>query len=107
MQLFGYGRSDRSSKLIGGLESKETAGFRSRRGDGHDRIPVTSHNALFASYKETPVHSRARERGRVAVGGAGAAARPNAAHRRALPGRRKRSLGEVSLLWVHSSACGL
>jgi tetratricopeptide (TPR) repeat protein len=50
-QLFGYGRSDRSSTLIGGLGSKARAGFRSRRGDGHDRIPVTPHNALFASYK--------------------------------------------------------
>jgi tetratricopeptide (TPR) repeat protein len=50
-QLFGYGRSDRGSKLIVGLESEARAGFRSRRGDGHDRIPVTPHNALFASYK--------------------------------------------------------
>jgi len=55
MQLFGYGRSDRSSKLIRGLGSKKAADFRSRRGDGHDRIPVTPHNVLFPSYKKTGV----------------------------------------------------
>jgi hypothetical protein len=50
-QLFGHGRSDRSSKLIRGLESETPAGFRSRRGRGHDPAPVAAHNALFASYK--------------------------------------------------------
>jgi hypothetical protein len=62
-QLSGCGRSDRSSKLTGGLESETTAGFRSRRRDGHDQIPVTPHNALFASYKRlnvTPEAIRAR-----------------------------------------------
>ena len=38
-QLFGYGRSDRSSKLTRGLISEAAAGFRSRQGDDHDRTP--------------------------------------------------------------------
>src|SRR6516162_6345609 len=50
-QLFGYGRSDRLSKLIGGLESETAAAFRSRRRNGHDRIPITPHNAAFPTYK--------------------------------------------------------
>ena len=50
-QRFGFGRSDRSSKFTGGLGSKTPTGLWSRRGDGHDRIPITPHNALFASYK--------------------------------------------------------
>jgi hypothetical protein len=50
-QLFGYGRSDRSSKLNCGLGTETTAGFRSRQGCGHDPTPVASHNALFPSYK--------------------------------------------------------
>jgi hypothetical protein len=39
-QLFGYGRSDWSSKLTRGFGSEAPAGFRSRRGDGHDRTHV-------------------------------------------------------------------
>src|SRR5262249_52562811 len=50
-QLFGYGRSDWSAKLIRGLGSEAAAGFRSRRGDGHDRTPVAPHNAAFPTYK--------------------------------------------------------
>jgi putative tryptophan/tyrosine transport system substrate-binding protein len=50
-QLFGYGRSDRSSKLTRGLGSEKAAGSRSRRGFGHDPAPVSAHNALFPSYK--------------------------------------------------------
>jgi putative membrane protein len=46
-QLFGRWRSDRSSKLIGGLRSKTTAGFRSRRRDSHDRTSVAAHDATF------------------------------------------------------------
>jgi hypothetical protein len=68
-QLFGYGRSDRNSKLIRGLRSEAPAGFRSRRGCGHDPTPVTSHNAPFASYKAPRVHHAARRRGgRLAAG---------------------------------------
>jgi opacity protein-like surface antigen len=37
--------------LTGGLGSKTAAGFRSRRGDGHDRIPVSPHHAPLSSYK--------------------------------------------------------
>src|SRR5262245_13341344 len=55
-QLFGYGRSDRSSKLIRGLESETPAGFRARRGFGHDPAPVTPDNALFFSR-----HTKRRE----------------------------------------------
>src|SRR5262245_32210869 len=69
-QLFGYGRSDRSSKLSCGLLSETTTGFRSRRGCGHDLAPVTPHNAPFASYKTTPVHHAAWRRGSLAAGGA-------------------------------------
>jgi hypothetical protein len=50
-QLFGYGRSDRSSKLTRGLGSETPAGFRPRRGFGHDPAPVSPHNAPFPSYK--------------------------------------------------------
>src|SRR4029453_1777876 len=74
-QLFGYGRSDRSSKLTHGLESETAAGFRSRRECGHDPAPVTPHNALFSSYKTGRVHHAARRRGGcVAVRGTRAAA---------------------------------
>jgi len=34
-----------------GFESKAPAGFRSRRGDGHDRTPVAPQNAAFPTYK--------------------------------------------------------
>src|SRR6516162_1940500 len=50
-QLFGYGRSDWSAKLIRGLGSEAPAGFRSRRGNGHDRIPAASHHASFRHTK--------------------------------------------------------
>src|SRR5262245_48882076 len=74
-QLFGYGRSDRSSKFIRGLESETPAGFRARRGFGQDPAPVTPDNALFASYKTPRVHHAARRRGScVAARGARAAA---------------------------------
>src|SRR2546425_5511580 len=72
-QLFGYGRSDWSAKLIRGLGSEAPAGFRSRRGDGHDRTPVAPQNAAFPTYKAARVHHAARRRGRVAAGGARAA----------------------------------
>jgi ABC transporter substrate binding protein len=55
-QLFGFGRSDRSSKLIRGFQSKTVAGFRSRRGRCHEPTPVTPHYASFASYKTAGVH---------------------------------------------------
>jgi len=49
-QLFGYGRSDRSTKLTRGLISETPAGFRSRRGlNDDDSAPVTPHNAPFPS----------------------------------------------------------
>src|SRR5437899_9075311 len=80
-QLFGYG-SDWSAKLIRGLGSEAPAGFRSRRGDGHDRTPAASQNAAFPTYKAARVHDAARWRGgRVAARGAGAAARQAADHR--------------------------
>src|SRR5260370_36176288 len=63
-QLFGYGRSDRSSKLIRGFESETPAGFRSRRGFGHDPAPVTPDNALFASYKTPRVHHASNKNAR-------------------------------------------
>ena len=51
-QLFGYGRSDWSTKLIRGLTSEAAAGFRSRRGLSYDdSAPVTPHNAPFPTYK--------------------------------------------------------
>jgi DNA-binding transcriptional LysR family regulator len=51
-QLFGDGRSDRSSKLIRGLVTEAAAGFRSRRGLSYDdSAPVTPHNAPFPTYK--------------------------------------------------------
>ena len=50
-QLCGYGRSDRSTKLIRGLTSEAAAGFRSRRGPSHDSTFVTPHNAPFSTYK--------------------------------------------------------
>jgi hypothetical protein len=41
----------------------------------HDRTPVAPHNALFATYKTPGIHDAARRcGGRVAAGGAGAAA---------------------------------
>ena len=71
-QLFGYGRSDWSSKLIHGLGSEAPAGFRSRRGDGHDRTPVAPQNAAFPTYKAPRVHHAARRwSGRIAARGAG------------------------------------
>ena len=79
-QLFGYGRSDRSSKLTRGLLSETPAGFRSRQGDGHDRTPIAPHNALFPSYKTPPVHHAARRHGGGVAGrSAGAAGRADAA----------------------------
>jgi hypothetical protein len=59
-QLFGYGRSDRSSKLIHGLRAKTAAGFRSRRGRCREPTPVTPHYAPFASYKTAGFRRRAR-----------------------------------------------
>ena len=47
-------RSDWSSKLIHGLGSEAPAGFRSRRGDGHDRTPVALRMLLSR-------HTRRRE----------------------------------------------
>jgi hypothetical protein len=66
-QLFGYGRSDWSSKLIRGLASEAPAGFRSRRGDGHDQIPVAPHCAPFPSYKAPRVHHTGRRRARRSI----------------------------------------
>ena len=58
-QLFGYGRSDRSTKLIRGLISETPAGFRSRRGLNYDdSAPVTPHNAPFPTYKMRYFDSR-------------------------------------------------
>jgi hypothetical protein len=60
-QLFGYGRSDRSTKLTRGLISETPAGFRSRRGLSYDdSAPVTPHNAPFPTYKTPRVHHAAR-----------------------------------------------
>jgi hypothetical protein len=64
--------SNKRSKLIRGFESETPAGFRSRRGFGHDPAPVTPDNALFASYKTPRVHHAARHGGCVAARGAGA-----------------------------------
>jgi hypothetical protein len=50
------------------------AGFRSRRGDGHDRTPVAPQNGAFPTYKATRVHHAHRRRGSVAARGARAAA---------------------------------
>jgi hypothetical protein len=74
-QLFGHGRSDRSTKLTRGLISETPAGFRSRRGPSYeDSAPVTPHNAPFPTYKTPRLH-RARGRGGgVAARGAGATA---------------------------------
>ena len=59
-QLFGDGRSDRSSKLIRGLVTEAAAGFRSRRGlSNDDSAPVTPHNAPFPTHKAARVR-RAR-----------------------------------------------
>src|SRR5215831_19166867 len=75
-QLFGYGRSDRSSKLTRGLRSKAAADFRSRQRRSREPTPATSQYALFASYKAARVHFAHRRRSsRVAGRGAGAAAR--------------------------------
>ncbi len=62
-ELFGYGRSDRSSKLIRGLGSEAAAGFRSRRGRYREPTPVIPHYAPFASYKAARVHHADRRRG--------------------------------------------
>ena len=63
-QLYGYGRSDWSTKLIRGLTSEAAAGFRSRRGLSYDdSAPVTPHNAPFPTYKAAGVHHAARRRG--------------------------------------------
>src|SRR6516162_8912376 len=65
-QLFGYGRSDRSTKLIRGLISETPAGFWSRRGLSYDdSAPVTPHNAPFPTYKTPRVHHPDRRRGDV------------------------------------------
>src|SRR5262245_64678725 len=80
-QLFGYGRSDRSSKLIRGLESETPAGFRARRGFGHDPAPVTPDNALFASYKTPRVHHAARRGGSGVAGCGGGSTDETAPHR--------------------------
>src|SRR5262249_39557371 len=73
-QLFGYGRSDWSTKLTRGLISETPAGFRSRRGLSYDdSAPVTPHNAPFPTYKTPRVHHAARRCGGVAVGGTRAA----------------------------------
>ena len=53
-QLFGSGRYDRSSKLIGTLESKTATGFRSRRGD----VMTESPSALTMLLSR---HTRRRE----------------------------------------------
>ena len=53
-QLFGYGRSDWSSKLTRGLGSEAAAGFRSRRGRSREPTPVTL-TMLFSR------HTRRRE----------------------------------------------
>src|SRR5215211_1223428 len=57
-QLFGYGRSDRSSKAIRGIASETAAGVRSRREMSNDdnSSPVSSHNAPFPSYKTARFH---------------------------------------------------
>src|SRR5262249_22856506 len=63
------------AKLIRGLRSEAPAGFRSRRGDGHDRTPVAPQNAAFPTYKAPRVHHAPRRRGGgVAARGARAAA---------------------------------
>src|SRR6516162_5711001 len=82
-QLFGYGRSDRSTKLIRGLISETPAGFRSRRGlSCDDSAPVTPHNAPFPTYKTPRLHhARRRRGGGLAARGARAAGRADAAHR--------------------------
>src|SRR5262249_7440964 len=81
-QLFGYGRSDRSSKLTRGLRSKAAADFRSRQRRSREPTPATSQYALFASYKAARVHHAARRRGsRVAARGAPAAAGEDAGDR--------------------------
>ena len=55
-QLYGYGRSDWSTKLTRGLISEAPAGFRSRRGLSYDdSAPVTPHNAPFPTYKASVV----------------------------------------------------
>jgi len=60
-QLCGYGRSDRSTKLIRGLISETPAGFWSRRGLSYDdSAPVTPHNAPFPTYKAPRVHHATR-----------------------------------------------
>src|SRR6266700_5437709 len=64
------GRSDWSSKLTRGFGSEAPAGFRSRRGDGHDRTPIAPQNAPFPTYKAPRVHRPARLRGCVAHAGA-------------------------------------
>ena len=70
-QLFGYGRSDRSTKLTRGLISETPAGFRSRRGLSYDdSAPVTPHNAPFPTYKTPRVPHAARRRGGLAARGA-------------------------------------
>ena len=64
-QLFGDGRSDRSSKLIRGLVTEAAAGFRSRRGLSYDDSAlVTPHNAPFPTYKVARIlvdHARLRD----------------------------------------------
>src|SRR5215467_8887407 len=101
-QLFGYGRSDRSTKLIRGLISETPAGFWSRRGLSYDdSAPVTPHNAPFPTYKTPRVHHACRRRGgRVAAcgkRGAGDACDPgetNQAHRAANSRFHRRAEGD-------------
>jgi len=103
-QLFGYGRSDRSSKLIRGLGSEAAAGFRSRRGRYREPTPVIAHYAPFASYKTARVHRAHRRRGcRVAIRCANTALRAvitigcrNLRRSCALSGGRYRFAGEFS-----------
>src|SRR5262245_60932410 len=59
----GYGRGDRSTKLIRGLTSEAPAGFRSRRGPSHDSTLVTPHNAPFSTYKAPRFHHAVGVRG--------------------------------------------
>ena len=63
-QLFGYGRSDRSSKLTHGFGSKAAAGFRPRRGRCCEPTPVISQYTLFTSYKAPRLHHVARRHSR-------------------------------------------
>src|SRR5262249_16139489 len=54
-------------ELIRGLRSEAPADFRSRWGDGHDRIPVSPQNGVWPTYKAPRVHIDARRRGSIAA----------------------------------------